>query len=83
VTLPDRSDSRPVLVTPVERRRLLAIAGQLERKNFRADAELVRALAARFDGSDGLILVQETDLTRAAAERGQRRARRSRKAAGA
>jgi plasmid stabilization system protein ParE len=78
MTLPDQSDARPVLVSPAERKRLEAIAGALERKNFKADAQLVRELAARFDGSKGLILVQESALTRAAAERAPRRRSRAR-----
>lgn len=65
-------DARPVLVSPPERKRLEGIAAALDRKNFKADAELLRELVARFDGSAGLILVQETALTRTAAERSRK-----------
>jgi hypothetical protein len=76
--LPNGSDSRPVLVSPAERKRLNGIAAGLERKHFAADAQLLRELVARFDGSKGLLLVQESALTRAAAERAPRRRSRAR-----
>lgn len=53
------SSHRPVVLSAADRQRLAAIATALERKRFMQDAELLRDIAARWDQSEGFVVLHQ------------------------
>jgi hypothetical protein len=53
------SDHRPVVLSRSDRDRLVATAAGLERRKFMRDAEILRGIVERWDGSRGFVVVHE------------------------